>query len=147
MVLPVRQTGRHVHRRSGEEPINAMPASILRVTIGTGRPERLDKALAAHLPEAAHLSRSRLARLIAEGAVSREGAAVTDPSARATEGEVYEIAVPEPAASHIGAEEIALDVFWEDDDLAVINKPPGLVVHPAPGTPTGRSSAPASARR
>jgi 23S rRNA pseudouridine1911/1915/1917 synthase len=114
-----------------------MALSVIRVTIGADPPDRLDKALARFVPEAAHLSRSRLARLIAEGAVTRDGAAVTDPSARAVEGEVYEIAVPAPVDSHIGAEEIALDVVWEDDDLAVIDKPSGLVVHPAPGTPTG----------
>jgi 23S rRNA pseudouridine1911/1915/1917 synthase len=54
------------------------------------------------------------------------------------EGDVhYEIAVPEAAESHIAAEEIPLEVVWEDDHLAVVNKPPGLVVHPAPGSPGG----------
>ena len=89
------------------------------------------------MPEEAHLSRSRLARLIAEGAVSGAGGAVTDQSARVAEGEVYEIAVPEAVATDMRAEEIALSVVYEDADLAVIDKPPGLVVHPAPGTPTG----------
>jgi 23S rRNA pseudouridine1911/1915/1917 synthase len=114
-----------------------MPVSVIRVTIGADPPERLDKALARDVPEAAHLSRSRLARLIAEGAVSRNGAAVTDLKARVAEGEHYEIAVPEAAESHIAAEEIPLEVVWEDDHLAVVNKPPGLVVHPAPGSPGG----------
>jgi 23S rRNA pseudouridine1911/1915/1917 synthase len=62
---------------------------------------------------------------------------VTDQTARVAEGEVYEIAVPEAAETDMRAEEIALTVVHEDDDLAVIDKPPGLVVHPAPGTPTG----------
>ena len=89
------------------------------------------------MPEEAHLSRSRLARLIAEGAVSRAGAVVAEQKAKVAEGEVYDIAVPEAAETEMRAEDIALTVVWEDDDLAVIDKPPGLVVHPAPGTPTG----------
>jgi 23S rRNA pseudouridine1911/1915/1917 synthase len=114
-----------------------MPASVIRVTIGADPPERLDKALARFVPEDAHLSRSRLARLIAEGAVAREGQVVADQTAKVAEGEVYEIAVPEAADTEMRAEEIALGVVWEDEDLAVIDKPPGLVVHPAPGTPSG----------
>lgn len=89
------------------------------------------------MPEEAHLSRSRLARLIGDGAVARDGQAVTDQTARVALGEVYEIAVPEAAETHIRSEDIALSVVYEDDDLAVIDKPPGLVVHPAPGTPSG----------
>ncbi len=89
------------------------------------------------MPEAAHLSRSRLARLIADGAVSLDGVAVADQKARVAEGEVYEIAVPEAQETHIAAEEIALDIVYEDEDLAVVDKPAGLVVHPAPGTPGG----------
>ena len=114
-----------------------MPASIVRVIIGADPPDRLDKALALFVPEEAHLSRSRLARLIAEGAVSRAGAVVAEQKAKVAEGEVYDIAVPEAAETEMRAEDIALTVVWEDDDLAVIDKPPGLVVHPAPGTPTG----------
>ena len=114
-----------------------MALSVIRVTIGADPPDRLDKALARFVPEEAHLSRSRLARLIAEGAVARGGAVVADLKARVAEGEVYEIAVPEAAETEMRAEPIALTVVWEDDDLAVIDKPPGLVVHPAPGTPGG----------
>ena len=114
-----------------------MAPSVIRVTIGTDPPDRLDKALARFVPEEAHLSRSRLARLIADGAVSGTGGAVTDQKARVAAGEVYEIAVPASAETHMRAEEIALSVVHEDADLAVIDKPPGLVVHPAPGTPTG----------
>ncbi len=114
-----------------------MALSVIRVTIGADPPDRLDKALARFVPEEAHLSRSRLARLIAEGAVSRGGAVVADQKARVAEGEVYEIAVPDAVETEMRAEAIALTVVYEDDDLAVIDKPPGLVVHPAPGTPTG----------
>ncbi len=115
----------------------SQPSAILRVTIAENPPPRLDKALARDVPEAAALSRSRLARLIAEGAVTRGGEAVTDPRARVAAGDVLEIAVPEAKDSHIGAEDIALDIVFEDDDLIVVNKPVGMVVHPAPGTPGG----------
>ena len=74
-----------------------MPVSVIRVTIGADPPERLDKALARDVPEAAHLSRSRLARLIADGAVSLDGRPAMDQKAKVAEGETYEIAVPEAA--------------------------------------------------
>lgn len=114
-----------------------MPVSVIRVTIGADPPDRLDKALARDVPEAAHLSRSRLSRLIAEGAVSRFGVAVMEQKAKVAEGDVYEIAVPEAQETDIAAEDIALDIVYEDEDLAVVDKPAGLVVHPAPGTPAG----------
>ena len=89
------------------------------------------------MPDEAHLSRSRLGRLIAEGAVARDGVAVTDLKAKAAEGEVYAVTVEEAVDSHILPEPIGLSVVYEDDDLVVIDKPAGLVVHPAPGTPGG----------
>lgn len=92
------------------------------------------------LPEAARaagLSRSRLARLIGAGAVARAGEAVADARARVAEGEVYTIALPQAEESHIAGEKIALDIAYEDSDLIVVNKPAGMVVHPAPGTPSG----------
>ena len=89
------------------------------------------------MPEAAGLSRSRLARLIAEGAVRRAGEVLDNPRARVVEGEVIEITVPEPGESHMAPEAIALDVVYEDAHLIVVDKPTGIVVHPAPGSPTG----------
>ncbi len=89
------------------------------------------------MPEAAGLSRSRLARLIAEGAVRRAGGVLDNPRARVAEGDVIEIAVPEPGESHMVPEAIALDVVYEDAHLIVIDKPAGMVVHPAPGSPSG----------
>lgn len=114
-----------------------MSDSILRVTIGAEPPPRLDKALARDVPEAAALSRTRLAKLIDEGAVRRAGETLTNPKASVSEGDVIEIAVPEVTQSHIGAEDLPLDVRFEDDDLIVVMKPAGMVVHPAPGTPGG----------
>ncbi len=111
--------------------------SALMLTIGDDTGLRLDKALAALVPEEAALSRSRLMRMIAEGAVLRGGVAVTDPKAKVTEGEIYEIRLDPPEDVETLAEDIPLEVIWEDGDLIVINKPAGMVVHPAPGTPRG----------
>src|SRR6056297_3769574 len=107
------------------------------VTIRPGPPGRLDKALARDVPEEAHLSRSRLARLLAEGAVTKAGQPVTDGKRAVAEGEVYEIAVPQAREPETRAEAIELDIVHEDEHLAVVNKPAGLVVHPAPGSPEG----------
>ena len=107
------------------------------LVLGDDPPARLDKALARDVPEAAQLSRTRLARLIAEGAVEVNGRPATDPKARVAAGDRISITLPLARESHIGAEAIALDVVHEDDALIVINKPAGLVVHPAPGSPAG----------
>lgn len=98
---------------------------------------RLDKALAAAVPEEAALSRSRLARLIAEGSVTRDGAAITDQKQKVEEGEIYQIALEPPREVETVAQDIPLEVLWEDEDLIVVNKPAGMVTHPAPGTPEG----------
>ncbi len=60
-----------------------------------------------------------------------------NPKVRVAEGDAIEITVEASEDSHIGPEDIPLDVVFEDDELIVINKPVGMVVHPAPGTPTG----------
>ncbi|MFM2355033.1 MAG: hypothetical protein RLZZ528_769 [Pseudomonadota bacterium] len=114
-----------------------METTSVRVEIGPNPPDRLDKALARFVPEQADLSRSRLSRLIAEGAVTRGGVAVTDQKARVAEGEVYDIALGPAEAVETLAQDIPLNVVWEDDDLIVIDKPAGLVVHPAPGSRDG----------
>ena len=89
------------------------------------------------MPEDAALSRSRLARLIAEGAVRVNGAVVTDAKAKVAEDDLIEITVEEAADVETRPEAIPLEILHEDDDLIVINKPVGMVVHPAPGTPSG----------
>lgn len=114
-----------------------MPQTLVEVIIAENPPPRLDKALARDVPAEANLSRSRLVKLIAEGAVRRAGDVVSDPKTKVAEGDVFEIAVPEAAESHIGPEDIPLEVIYEDTDLIVVNKPAGMVVHPAPGTPHG----------
>ena len=100
-------------------------------------PKRLDKAVSRDVPAEATLSRTRLARLIEAGSLTVDGVVVQDAKARVAEGAVITITVEEAEDSHIGPEDIALDVIFEDDDLIVINKPAGMVVHPAPGTPSG----------
>src|SRR5699024_852391 len=111
--------------------------STLVVTIPADPPERLDKALALAVPEQAALSRSRLARLIAQGAVRGPDGVARDGKARVREGQQYSIALPEPEPVKAQPEPIALQVVHEDDDLIVIDKPAGMVVHPAPGSPSG----------
>lgn len=110
---------------------------IVRVEIGASPPPRLDKALARDVPEEAHLSRSRLARLLADGAVSRDDTVVTDARLRANEGDVFEVKVEDAVEVETLPEEIPLTILHEDDDLIVIDKPAGMVVHPAPGSPSG----------
>ena len=110
---------------------------VLTVTIGDGAPARLDKALALAVPEDAALSRSRLARMIAEGAVSLGGQVVTDLKARVAAGQVYFLRLDPAIETLTLPEAIPLAVVWEDADLIVIDKPVGMVVHPAPGTPSG----------
>ena len=105
-------------------------------TIGENPPPRLDKALARNVPERA-ISRSRLSRMIADGAVEVNGVVAIEQKARVFEGDKIIIHVPEAVESHMLPEPIALEIQYEDDDLIVVNKPAGMVVHPAPGSPSG----------
>ncbi|WP_321364019.1 RluA family pseudouridine synthase [uncultured Celeribacter sp.] len=105
--------------------------------IGEHPPKRLDKAIARDVPEEATLSRSRLVKLLAEGAVKVNGVVVTDQKGKVEAGDQVEITVEEATEVEIKAEDIPLDVIYEDDDLIVVNKPVGMVVHPAPGSPSG----------
>jgi 23S rRNA pseudouridine1911/1915/1917 synthase len=112
-------------------------AGLLSVVIGPDAPARLDKALAAAVPEEAALSRSRLMRMIEGGEVSRDGVAVTDPKARVAEGQVYSLRLSLAVEVATRAEPIPLSIVWEDADLIVLDKAAGMVVHPAPGSPSG----------
>ncbi|WP_373569410.1 MULTISPECIES: RluA family pseudouridine synthase [unclassified Bradyrhizobium] len=104
------------------------------VVAGDEGSARLDRVLAARLPE---LSRSRLKTLILAGAVSLKAAPVRDPAYHVASGDTITIDVPEAAPAEPKGEQIALDIVFEDDDIIVINKPKGLVVHPAAGHETG----------
>ncbi|QUJ75173.1 RluA family pseudouridine synthase [Sulfitobacter albidus] len=114
-----------------------MSHRLVTFTLGEAPAARLDKALARDVPEGAALSRTRLARLIADGAVTLDGAVVTDPRAAVAEGAEVAITVEEAEESHILPEDIPLEILFEDADLIVLNKPAGMVVHPAPGSPSG----------
>jgi len=91
---------------------------------------RLDRALAELMPE--H-SRSALARLIAEGRVSLDGRKAEKISMRVAAGQRVEIEIPPPAPSGIASQDLPLTILFEDDDLVIIDKPAGVVVHPAAG--------------
>jgi 23S rRNA pseudouridine1911/1915/1917 synthase len=104
------------------------------VVAGDEGSTRLDRVLALRLAE---LSRSRLKALILAGQVMVKGAPVRDPAYHVAAGDTITIDVPEPVAAEPLAERIALDIVHEDDDIIVIDKPKGLVVHPAAGHETG----------
>src|SRR6201996_1982169 len=105
----------------------------VRVEGSEGSP-RLDRVLAAHVAE---LSRSRLKALILAGHVRIGTDPVRDPAYHVASGDTIIIDVPEAADATPRGEDIALDIVFEDDDIVVIDKPPGLVVHPAAGHATG----------
>jgi len=96
--------------------------------------QRLDKALTLALAGSEPpLSRARLQALIAEGFVTCAGKSMDDTSRKVKIGETYIVRVPPPEPATPKAEKIPLTVVYEDKDLLVIDKPPGMVVHPAPG--------------
>lgn len=102
---------------------------ILTAAAEHGDTGRLDAFLAARLP----LSRSRIKALIGAGAVSTDGETILDPSRTVKPGTLYRVAVPPAKPAEPEGQDIALDVLYEDEDVIVIDKPAGLVVHPAPG--------------
>jgi 23S rRNA pseudouridine1911/1915/1917 synthase len=91
---------------------------------------RVDRALAALVPT---LSRERIKALISTGQVTLSGILARDPAVKARAGGQYILLIPEPAAAHNEAQDIALDIVYEDEHLLVVNKAAGLVVHPAAG--------------
>src|SRR6266853_5285825 len=95
---------------------------------------RLDRVLAVRLAE---LSRSRLKALILAGSVTVGSATIRDPAYHVSAGDTITIDVPQAVAAEPAGEDIALDIVYEDDDIIVIDKPKGLVVHPAAGHETG----------
>ena len=116
------------------------PTGLMTVIVaGDEGSPRLDRVLAARLPE---LSRSRLKVLILAGqvsltSVSLSTGAVRDPAYHVAAGDTITIDVPEAVPAEPAAEAIPLTIVYEDDDIIVIDKPAGLVVHPAAGHETG----------
>lgn len=93
---------------------------------------RLDKWLAG---ARTGTSRARLKALIQEGRVRADHQTITDPSYRVKPGQTFQVVVPDPAPPIPAAQPIPLAVVYEDDAVIVVDKPAGLVVHPAPGNP------------
>lgn len=93
---------------------------------------RLDKWLADMLPET---SRTRLRALIAQGSVTAAGAPMLDPAYQIKPGTAFTVHFPEPEDAEPKAQRMDLDIVFEDESLVVVDKPAGLVVHPAPGNP------------
>ncbi len=109
------------------------PATTYRVQarIDDGR-ARIDSVLANRVPE---LSRSRIKALIAAGQVTADGATITEPAYRVKPGQSFTVTVPPAAPAVPQGQAMALEIVHEDADIIVIDKPTGLVVHPAPGNP------------
>jgi len=101
--------------------------TIFSGVLGEGR---LDSALAHALPQ---FSRARIQGLIAEDALRIDGKAANDAASKKYTGHNFELSVPSPRPDKAQAQEIALDIVFEDEHLVVVDKPAGLVVHPAAG--------------
>ncbi|MEJ8574125.1 RluA family pseudouridine synthase [Microbaculum marinum] len=112
--------------RDGDEIAFRLPAENLS--------DRLDRALALSLPG---FSRSRLQALIRTGQVTVGGRTIVEPKYRVNAGDEIRLTVPPPEPAKPAPQDIALSVVHEDDDLIVIDKPAGIVVHPGAGTPDG----------
>lgn len=95
---------------------------------------RIDKFLVKSFPE---ISRSQIQRLLKDGNITRDGLIISDNSLKVKEGEEYALVIPEPVDAIPVPEDIPLEIVYEDDDLLVVNKPAGMTVHPAPGSPNG----------
>ncbi|MGB0036419.1 MAG: RluA family pseudouridine synthase [Candidatus Acidiferrales bacterium] len=95
--------------------------------------QRLDRFLASQL---ANMSRSRIQSLMEEGRVRVNGAAVK-PSYHVVAGETVAVEIPPPALPGVDAEVIPIEILFEDDDIAVVNKPAGMIVHPGAGADAG----------
>ncbi len=109
--------------------------SILRVTLDAGHAGwRLDRALADALPT---LSRERLKALIRAGALESGGASLQDPATKVKGGEAFTLTVPDPEPAHNEPQDIPLVIPFEDEHLLIVDKPAGLVVHPAAGNREG----------
>ncbi|MBD2123805.1 RluA family pseudouridine synthase [Trichocoleus sp. FACHB-262] len=96
--------------------------------------ERLDRWLSEQLPD---LSRSRLQKLIEQGQVQVNGQVCTSKKATVQMGDRVQVEIPEAQPLELQPEAIPLDILYEDDHLLIVNKPAGLVVHPAPGHDSG----------
>lgn len=95
--------------------------------------ERVDKVLVETTP----LSRTQAARLVQEGRVSIDGKTATKASTKVSAGQMLRVEIPEPVPIEAQPEDIPIEILYADEDLVVVDKPCGMVVHPAPGHYTG----------
>lgn len=100
----------------------------------TGASDRLDRYLAEHLPD---WSRSRLQKLVEQGQVTLNGEVCTSKKATVQPGDSIHLMIPAAQPLDLLPEAIPLDILYEDDELIILNKPAGIVVHPAPGHDSG----------
>jgi len=112
--------------------VEGVEGSTHRLTVAEGEVGRLDSFIAEQLA----LSRTRVQKLLASGMVLLDGQPAKKSDA-VSAGAVVEIQVPRPEAVEIEAEDLPLDIVYEDNALVVVNKAAGMVVHPAPGHRTG----------
>jgi 23S rRNA pseudouridine1911/1915/1917 synthase len=122
-----------------ERPALAAAEGVLDFAVGAGEAgERLDRFLAqAAEKRRLALSRTRLKALIEAGQVAVGGVETRDPAAKLVEGARIAVVAPPPEESRLAGEDVPLDIVFEDDHLVVLDKPAGLVVHPAPGHSNG----------
>jgi 23S rRNA pseudouridine1911/1915/1917 synthase len=120
---------------SGER-LEATPSErILEIAVPKGEhPERADQYLSRQI---AHSSRTKIQHAIAAGAVLLNGKPLGRPSYKVHGGDLFQITIPRPPPTRAEAENIPLDIVFEDDALIIINKPAGMVVHPAHGSRSG----------
>ena len=111
-----------------------MKDQVLQFNCLGGQPDRLDKFLVAQMPD---YSRSRLQGLITDGFVKVDGMQVVKSGWIVKTGETVELVLPPPQPSELVPENIPLQMVFENKDLMVVNKPAGMVVHPAAGHATG----------
>ncbi len=109
--------------------------NLIKITVEDDvKGSRIDAALAGSVQ---NLSRSAIQKLIEKGSVSLNGQVCTEKKHKVDAGDSIEVLVPEPKELDVTAENIPLDIVYEDDDVLVVNKPKGMVVHPAAGNYTG----------
>jgi 23S rRNA pseudouridine1911/1915/1917 synthase len=113
--------------------VSELPPPLLLTAGEADTGTRLDSFLAAR----SNISRSRLKTFILDGHVTKDGAPLTNPSHTVQPGASYQVSPPAPAPATPAGEDIALTILYEDAHLIVLDKPAGLVVHPAPGNADG----------
>jgi 23S rRNA pseudouridine1911/1915/1917 synthase len=120
---------------SGELPLIAPEAAEHRFSVEPGQAgERIDALIASVVPS---LSRAAVQRLIDDGCVQLNDFVVAKPGQRVRAGDAITVTVPPPQSIEVAAEDIPLVVLYEDAEIIVIDKPAGLVVHPAAGHASG----------